>query len=193
MSPAAANYVDIYTVTPTALVHRGSRSLVPCNLRSDASGFRGDTLRLRPPTAGSPRPTHLFATTRGGVRGVRGWLVVFALDEDGLFVGGGDSYDSIEISEAGEVGVDRWETPTSGGRANAIELRAKDESGDDGVWIVLTDDEELEGDGPVAAVRVLEWDSVYGVRSVVEWPSGENAETENLTLVEGASHAIWLD
>jgi carboxy-cis,cis-muconate cyclase len=66
------------------------------------SEYRGDTLRLR---VQGERPTHVFATTRGARHGSRGWLSIFELGENGMF-----------------EGEERWETPTSGGKANAIEL-----------------------------------------------------------------------
>jgi len=81
--------------------------------------------------------------------------------------------------------------PYSGGKANAIELKAKvaeDASGSDpdaeGAWIVLTDDEP-EGGG----LWILEWDGEGsgGVKIVVEWEGDEGGS------MDGASHAVWLD
>lgn len=147
-------------------------------------GFRGDTLALSPPTALHPSPRHIFTTTRGAAPGTRGWIGVWRLGEDGLI-------------DEGEGEEEWWETPTSGGKANAIELLAKSESemesSDDGlgtpVWIVLTDDEEgLEA----GAVRVLEWDGENsgGIRVVAELPVNELGGNE---VMQGGSHAIWLD
>ena len=120
----------------------------------------------------------MFATTRGVTRGkIRGWLAVFPLGDDGLFV----SEDDDE-----ETGMVRWETPTSGGKANAIELQGKDPSEGDGLWIVLTDDDNNNG----PAVRVLDWNPTDGISVAAEWPAEKSAEGAQ---VEGASHAIWLD
>ena len=103
---------------------------------------------------------------------------MFQLGNDGLFVGQDDDE---------EIGVVRWETPTSGGSANAIGLRTKDKG--DGLWIVLTDDDDHAG-GP--AVRVLDWSTTNGISLAADWPGyAENVKVE--VKVEGASHAIWLD
>jgi carboxy-cis,cis-muconate cyclase len=87
--------------------------------------------------------------------------------------------------------VERWQTPTSGGEANAIELKAKakedvrgEKRGAEGVWITLTDS-ETEGGG----VYILEWngEGTGGINIVAQW-SSEGGES-----IDGASHAIWLD
>jgi carboxy-cis,cis-muconate cyclase len=90
-----------------------------------------------------------------------------------------------------ESTIERWQTPTSGGKANAIELKAKLQEntngydrGTGGVWIVLTDDETDAG-----GVWILEWDGpeTGGAKVVTEW-SGDKSDP-----MGGASHAIWLD
>jgi len=43
-----ASFVDVYNVTETSLVHLQSISILPSE--SDPSNYRGDTLRLRPPS-----------------------------------------------------------------------------------------------------------------------------------------------
>jgi carboxy-cis,cis-muconate cyclase len=91
-----------------------------------------------------------------------------------------------DVSNA--VHVERWETPTSGGKANAIELKAQIGDEGEGVWIVLTDDEPSGGDG--VGVRVLAWDAQTGVRVVAAWPEGVEDGDE---AMRGASHAVWLD
>jgi carboxy-cis,cis-muconate cyclase len=87
---------------------------------------------------------------------------------------------------------ERFETPTSGGKANAVDLRSKEDG--EGVWIVLTDDDEANfaEDGPGnGAVRVLEYNGLGtgGVKEVAEWPTGRKEDS----IIQGASHAIWLD
>lgn len=133
----------------------------------------------------------------------KGWLSVFALDEHGLLVVESDR------TSSGDTGVERWETPTSGGKANAIdvypksslshETRADKDVG--AVWILLTDDDDytasVEGRG---GVRVLEWDGWgSGVKVVAAWPPPAPVPTEQRQgsageweRMQGGSHAIWL-
>ncbi|KAM6494985.1 Lactonase, 7-bladed beta-propeller domain containing protein [Amanita muscaria] len=186
-----SNYVDIYSLSSSSpyLTFHSSRSIVPLHL--SGTSFRGDTLVL------SPSLGALFTTTRGPTPATQGWLSVFALDNDGFFT-----------SEDGE----RYQTPTSGGKAHAIDLLAKSPSTnnslpvlpypldmafqqqpllpstEEAVWILLTDDDDstlINGGG----VRVLEWNGwgTGGFKEVVKWPLPSEAET-----MSGGSHAIWL-
>jgi hypothetical protein len=112
---------------------------------------------LSPP---SSLPKFLVTTTRGSSPGVRGWLSIFALNDKGDF-----ARDETE---------ERIETPTSGGKANAVDLLSKQDG--EGVWIVLTDDDEAtfgEGGPGNGAVRVLEYNGLGtgGVKEVAEWPT----------------------
>jgi carboxy-cis,cis-muconate cyclase len=126
----------------------------------------------------SSSPSHLFATTRGFDTSHKGFITVFSILPTGLL----DTHESK---------IERWQTPTSGGKANAIELKAKvadetvgNDPGAEGVWIALTDDEP-DGGG----LWILEWDGegTGGLKIVAEW-SSEGGES-----MDGASHAIWLD
>jgi carboxy-cis,cis-muconate cyclase len=168
-----------------ALTYTQSLSILPPD--ANPSDYRGDTLRLRPSTSNSPFPTHIFATTRGFDTAHKGFLTIFRILPNGLLDAHGNA-------------IERWQTPTSGGKANAIELKAKspedsdrgDESAvTDGVWIVLTDDEPDAG-----GLWILEWHPNCGdpngcVRIVTEW-SGEG-EGKGNEFMDGSSHAIWLD
>ncbi|KAH0578956.1 hypothetical protein H2248_003138 [Termitomyces sp. 'cryptogamus'] len=165
------NLIDAYAITATGLTHLSSRSLVPPPL--SAPSFRGDTLILSPSTPEHPAPRALFASTRGASPATPGWLSTFLLDADGMFV-------DPHLPEY-------WQTPTSGGKANALDVISKSQGEGEGVWILLTDDDEItEGPG----VWVLEWDGwgTGGVRAVVGWPPPGQAET-----MQGGSHAVWLD
>lgn len=167
--------VDAYRIQATTLEYVASRSLLPDKHAANYSQFRGDTLMLAPPSSAFPNPRVLFTTTRGGKSDTRGWLSAFALDEDGLFTSR----------------VQRFETPTSGGKANAIDLLQKSASGNGGLWIVLTDDDDATASpSGTGAVRVLEWDETL-IQIVCEWPS--SAEDITGERILGASHAIWLD
>jgi carboxy-cis,cis-muconate cyclase len=148
---------------------------------------------LPPSTSRNPNPQLLITTTRGSSPGVRGWLSVFPLAVNG-------SFSSLEVNEETEQEAERFETPTSGGRANAIDILPMGEV-EDGLWILLTDDDEVTGSPTgTGAVRVLEWDgwAKGGVKIVAEWPSvGDGStsigSTEGDERIQGASHAIWLD
>jgi carboxy-cis,cis-muconate cyclase len=186
-----ANLVDSYEILPTSLAHIASRSLIPLSqpeVQSSSKYFRGDTLLLPPST---PTPKVLIATTRGSSTALRGWLSIFPLDEGGNFV---DIPQSGDIDERfdGDDEAHRFQTPTSGGKANAIDILPKSLS-ENGLWILLTDDDDATASpAGVGAVRVLEWDGWTGggVKLVSEWPSPDASDKER---VQGASHAIWLD
>ena len=194
-----ANLIDSYKILPTSLVYIASRSLVPPSQPEDRSSsnttdhFRGDTLLLPPPTPLNPTPKVLIATTRGSSSATRGWLSIFPLDADGNFV------DIPQLTDIGEnvKGDDeayRFRTPTSGGKANAIDILPKPLS-ESGLWILLTDDDDATASPTgVGAVRVLEWDGWMGggIKLVAEWPSLDSTDMEG-ERIRGASHAIWLD
>lgn len=110
--------------------------------------------------------------------------------------------------------IERYETPTSGGKAHAIDLYPKDfpfaSSGGTPVWILLTDDSDYaagetredeatrsstssntnanSSNQPVGAVRVLEWDGwgTGGVREVVGWPT-KDGEGEGSKYYQSSS------
>ncbi|KAM0746407.1 Muconate cycloisomerase 1 [Meredithblackwellia eburnea MCA 4105] len=113
----------------------------------------------------SPGKEYLYASTRGLEPTEMGWVAVFKLSPDGL------------ISD--ETPLALWETPTSGGWANAVEpapspLSTLTASG--GVdYLALTDSEE-------GLVMVLSWD-------------GKKVEEVARTKLEGgagAATAVWL-
>ena len=162
--------------------------------------FRGDTLLLPPPTPLNPTPNVLIATTRGSSIATRGWLSVFPLDADGNF---GD----VQKSDVSEIFNDdeahRFRTPTSGGKANAIDILPKSRDTESGLWILLADDDDTTASpAGIGAVRVLEWDGWMsgGIKVVSEWPFQNSAYIEKKApnglegeRIQGASHAIWLD
>ena len=201
-----ANLIDSYKILPTSLAYIASRSLIPRNQSEDSSSssnttdrFRGDTLLLPPSTALNPAPKVLIATTRGSSSATRGWLSVFPLDSDGNFVditpqllGLGDVGENLKRDEAQ---AHRFRTPTSGGKANAIDILPKPLS-DSGLWILLTDDDDATASPTgVGALLVLEWDGWEsgGIKLVAEWPSPDSSNIMEGERIRGASHAIWLD
>ena len=131
---------------------------------------------LAPSPSPSTTPEYLVTTTRGSSPDIRGWLSIFALNEQGGFVQDGTA--------------ERFQTPTSGGKANAVDLLSKQQG--EGVWIVLTDDDDSkfsDGGPGNGAVRVLEFKGfgTGGVKEIAEWPKDRKED------IQGASHAIWLD
>lgn len=147
---------------------------------------------LTPSTSDFPAPIALFTTTRGATPAQRGWLSAFKLDKDGLIVPlpSGEPADESQARLHTKDEAVRFETPTSSGKANALDIRAKSHSIDTsvenapsgsetGFWILLTDDDrkaDLKG-----AVRVLEWGGwgsgiqsddakPWEVKVVAEWP-----------------------
>lgn len=151
---------------------------------------------LPPSTPLNPAPKVLIATTRGSSTATRGWLSVFPLDTDGHFGDVPQSGDNP--SEDGEA--HRFQTPTSGGKANAIDILPKSKDAESGLWILLTDDDDVTASPTgVGAVRVLEWDGWKsgGVKVVSEWPFADSGSIGNNAFegekIRGASHAVWLD
>ncbi|KAF5349045.1 hypothetical protein D9758_012701 [Tetrapyrgos nigripes] len=133
------NFIDSYSITssPPYLTHLSSRTLLPPHLSESSSTpvtfnpndshvrsrFRGDTLLLTPSIPLHPNPRTIWATTRGANQEDRGWISVFKLDEDGDFV---KKSSVAEVEGPEEVSVERYQAPTSGGKAHAIDLYAKE-------------------------------------------------------------------
>ena len=206
--------VDSYKILSTSIEYIGSRSLVPCTDSSvvqptstssnTTDHFRGDTLLLPPPTPLNPTPNVLIATTRGSSTATRGWLSIFPLDTDGNFVDALKSRDFVGNFD-GDDEAHRFRTPTSGGKANAIDILPKSllsNDAENGLWILLTDDDDVTATTGVGAVRILEWDGwrSEGIELVTEWPSPDSSAVESeypdeleRERIKGASHAIWLD
>jgi len=154
------SFVDVYNITHApALHHVQSLRILPPVL--DPTHFRGDTIRF------TPDHHHLFATTRGSSPAHKGWLAVFSVLADG----------TLEEKQ-------RWETPTSGGKANAIELIPKVDG--IGAYVALTDDEPDAG-----GLWILDWDIERGIQVIADW-SGFS-EGDVWESMDGASHAIWLN
>ncbi len=77
----------------------------------------------------------------------------------------------------------RFETRTSGGKANAIELAPTAAGGSESDLLVLTDDEE----GWVDVVSFDGGNEEFRVEATAKLPKLGSGEAQ------GASHAIWLD
>ncbi|KAF9505991.1 hypothetical protein BS47DRAFT_1334019 [Hydnum rufescens UP504] len=197
------SYVDVFEIVGNNLIYRQSGSIIPpgtlfpfpfhprstsyteWNDASTMSNYRGDTIRLsrrRNQTRDSSNsPPFLFATTRGASPAHKGYVAAFALTSDGLLSSRSSASDPYSTFHSGELEADveplhRYETPTSGGKANAIEIAPYSISSSS-YWIALTDDEQ-------GYVHVLEWSA----------KRGSLKELDHVQLDAGslASHAIWL-
>ncbi|CAD6923158.1 unnamed protein product [Tilletia controversa] len=190
------SFVDVFEVTDVSsgtLKYRTSLDILPEG--SDRASFRGDTVRL------SPSGRAIVATTRGKTPAVRGWVAAWDLVtlQDAL-----PQHDqkTRHDSSDGSPLLTRWRTPTSGGKANAIEWtpryaaldqitapsstlseKAAQEWGDD--WAVLTDDAE-------GHVLILKWDGRDLVEVARTKLPGKGVPELGEGEEEGASHAIWL-
>ncbi|KAF8329152.1 Lactonase, 7-bladed beta-propeller-domain-containing protein [Cantharellus anzutake] len=189
------SFVDVYEIADDHLEHRQSASILPPG--SDQHNYRGDTLRLsrkhfplRPPEqdiqwSEEQEPvSYLFATTRGATSEYKGYLAAFAISSDGLILNPSDQFSHLPLPHI-------FQTPTSGGKANAIELAPYKISSrstpgsDDAEWIVLTDSEE-------GWIFIVEWSGKRGsfeIISSVLLEVGVDGDWNKRAL---ASHAIWL-
>ncbi|PPR04196.1 hypothetical protein CVT24_010744 [Panaeolus cyanescens] len=199
------NVVDIYEILPKSLKFRDSRSLLPDNVAAATHGshvFRGDTLMLAPSSASQPVPKVLITTTRGATSATKGWLSVFPLDSQGYFSTNPNGLQQNFANMTVDINAARWETPTSGGRANAIDLIPQtsttiegDDEDEDGLWIVLTDEDDATASpNGTGAIRILEWKGwKRGLHLADEWPRKGDSDSSNDNIIQGASHAIWLN
>ncbi|MBZ6370585.1 MAG: hypothetical protein LBE44_01415 [Microbacterium hominis] len=185
------------------LSHSQRLSIIPPHQHATRELYRGDTLRL------SADHRRLYVTTRGKTSSQRGWVATFALESDGSVR---EEKDGEGLPE-GYGAQSRYETQTSGGKANAIEVFPKQFWPSEGTpaaastladgarpgpqgrdYIVLTDDE-------LGYVSILEWrDEWNQLREVAAVQLGVDAPVEGEErgqIVEGeaatgASHAVWL-
>ncbi|KAK0443065.1 Lactonase, 7-bladed beta-propeller-domain-containing protein [Desarmillaria tabescens] len=141
---------------------------LPLYASGSSRSYRGDTLLL------APSAKQIFATARRATHLDPGYISVFSLSSSGLLSGQ----------------VEYYETPTSGGKAHAIDLLPKASDSlsipAESLWIVLTDDDPCtQAPEPCASVRILEWDGwdTGGIREVAAYSGTE---------MQGGSHAIFL-
>jgi carboxy-cis,cis-muconate cyclase len=128
--------VDVFSCDPTGvkLKHEHGVKIIPAE--KNETNYWADEVRTSFSNGDSPK--YLYASTRGLENGTKGYVAVFALTEDGMING-----------KLGDNGLlDMFETPTSGGWANAVQPGPTV----DGVeYIALTDSED-------GLVMVLSWD-----------------------------------
>ena len=98
--------VDVFSISDdgVTLEHKQGVKIIPAD--KDPKDYWADEVRLSSGPDAS-KPQYLYASTRGLQASTKGYVAVFPLNEDG--------------SLASERAINIWETPTSGGLANAIE------------------------------------------------------------------------
>ena len=157
-----SNYIDVYRVpaygTSGTPLHVARADLLPPN--TTRSAYRGDTLRF------SSNLDFLYASTRGKNPSTPGLIIAYSLH--------------ISPSHIHLVHVASFQTRTSGGKANAIELspspikHAHD-------LLVLTDDQQ-------GFIDILSFNLIshqFAIEASTQLPPLQHQP-------QGASHAIWL-
>lgn len=156
------------------LVWKQNVRIIPTNL--EPSLFWADEVRLSP----GVKPSHLLASTRGLEPKTKGYVALFQLDEDGYVK---DLPRNSAVKEKGDVHwLDLWQSPTSGGWANAIEPCYEKLAGPDGesyTYAALTDSEQ----GLVMVLQVKQ-DKII---EVARLELGKNQGD-----IRGAATAVWL-
>lgn len=184
-----SSMVDVFELIKdakgTRLEWRQGVKIIPQS--DDESLYWADEVRLScsVPNLDGEYPRYMFASTRGLASSTQGWVAVFQLDKSGLVV----SQDRDAKSELGDA-LCLWQTPTSGGWANAIEPSPTLLCGNRGKvqYAALTDSE-------VGQVRMLRLDVDDATRP------NQHSVTEVATLCLGndahgrlreAATAVWI-
>lgn len=120
--------VDVFKLSTDGckLNHVGGVKIIP--EPHDPKLYWADEVRLSTPAADGKPPRYMYASTRGLEASTKGYVAVFALNEDGTVVS--------------EKPIDMYETATSGGIANAVEPAPRTSSVDNVEYMALTDSEE---------------------------------------------------
>jgi carboxy-cis,cis-muconate cyclase len=155
--------VDLFTVADdgVTLMHKHGVRIIPAD--KDPKDYWADEVRL---STRSGTPRYMYASTRGLAAETKGYVAVFELHTDGNVV----SEEAIHI----------WETPTSGGIANAIEPAPWSEDFEEVEYLAMTD--SLEG-----WVFMLSFDGEE-VKEVARVSLGKTDAGE----VVQAATAVWL-
>jgi len=160
-----SSMVDVFAITEhgTKLKQVQGVRIIPDGL--DVGHFWADEVRTS--FSHGDQPKYLYASTRGLKEGQKGYVAVFALDAQGRI-----GIDNQTQPPAPDPLLCMWQTPTSGGWANAIQPGPTI----DGVeYSALTDSEQ-------GLVMVLAWDG-HSIRQVASVKLDQGA---------GAATAVWL-
>lgn len=158
-----SSMVDCFEIqaADATLRHLHGVKIIPADM--DPKDYWADEVRVSASSDGKPK--YLYASTRGLQPETRGYVAAFRLRADG----------TIE-----DEPLDIWETPTSGGIANAVEP-APIRSTEDGSYeyMALTDSQE-------GWVFVLQFDGKH-----IEECARLKLEDDSGSLVQAAT-AVWL-
>lgn len=184
-----SSMVDVFEVIKdsdgTRLEWRQGVKIIP---QSDDEGlYWADEVRLscaydRPD---GEYPLYMFASTRGLSAETKGWVAVFQLDKDGLVVP-----QSRDVNDELGDALCLWQSPTSGGWANAIEPAPTFLRGPNGTsqYAALTCSE-------VGVVRMLRLDvpnpQKPNLASIHEVATLAIGKDDNGKL-RGAATAVWI-
>lgn len=153
----------------------------------DEKLFWADEVRTIPDSSGVGNL--LVASTRGLEKGTKGYVALFKLTSEGLI--------EAKEKEDKHAWLDIWQTPTSGGWANAIEpcykvLHSSQPSfinhsrTNQGQYMALTDSEE-----GFVMILSIETDTVKQTKHIVEIARVCLGKDED-DKVRGAATAVWL-
>lgn len=155
--------VDLFSVAAdgVTLTHTNGVKIIPAD--KDPKDYWADEVRL---STGSQTPRYMYASTRGLAAETKGYVAVFALNPDGTV--------------ASEEAICIWETPTSGGIANAIEPAPWREEFRGVEYVAMTDSQE-------GWVFMLGFDG----KKIEEVARVNLGKTEKGGVVQAAT-AVWL-
>ena len=160
-----SSMVDVFSIAAdgVTLQHLQGCSILPSG--KDCKNYWADEVRYS--TGPDPsKPRHLFASNRGLESSTKGYVAAYSLKEDG----------TLESEEA----IDIWETPTSGGIANAIEPAPWKAEHGDMEYLALCDSEE-------GWVSILSFDG----KKIQEVSKVNLGKAEDGKVV-GAATPVWL-
>lgn len=160
-----SSMVDVFSISTdgVTLEHAQACSVLPAG--KDCKKYWADEVRHSTgPDPTSPR--YLYASNRGLEADTKGYVAVYKLKDDGFL----ESEEPLNI----------WETPTSGGLANAIEPAAHKKEHGDLEYLALTDSQD-------GWVSVLSFDG----KKILEVAKVNLGKTEDGQVV-GCATAVWL-
>lgn len=157
----------------------------------DEKLFWADEVRIVASSAGVPsdEPDLLVASTRGLEKGTKGYVALFRLTSEGLI--------DAKEKEDRRAWLDMWQSPTSGGWANAVEPCYKllhdpqpsstnQSRSNEGQYMALTDSEE-----GLVMILSIETDINKQRKHIVEVARVSLGESSDGNI-RGAATAVWL-